>query len=180
MKTINSCIFKFRKFFKVFKTKFKWESCRTIFCPSLTSVSSKVCFIKRKFQKFSEAAVCRYSTKIFLFKTWFFSLKKTEWNKLDLEIQNSESISIFKKNLAKFVRSFPDRVFNGHDPHGIKVFNSCDRLSHLCEHKFEHSEQPFLNAFCKCGSEKTESSSSYLLQCPSTQQNAFATWKLWN
>lgn len=127
MKTINSCIFKFRKFFKVFKTKFKWESCRTIFCPSLTSVSSKVCFIKRKFQKFSEAAVCRYSTKIFLFKTWFFSLKKTEWNKLDFEIQNSESISIFKKNLAKFVRSFPDRVFNGHDPHGIKVFNSCDR-----------------------------------------------------
>ena len=35
-----------------------------------------------------------------------------EWNKLSLEIHNSESNSIFKKSLLRFIRTIPNSVFS--------------------------------------------------------------------
>ena len=44
-----------------------------------------------------------------------------QWNKLSLEIQNSESYSIFKKSLLKFIRTISNSVFNIADIYGIKL-----------------------------------------------------------
>ena len=67
-----------------------------------------------------------------------------EWNKLDIDMRNFTSITIFKKSLLQFVRPSPKNLFNSHIPKGP---------SHLPEHKFKHSFQDTLNPFCDCGCE---------------------------
>ena len=44
-----------------------------------------------------------------------------EWNKLSLEIHNSQSYSIFRKSLLKFIRTIPNSVFSVADIYGIKL-----------------------------------------------------------
>ena len=58
----------------------------------------------------------------------------------------------FKKNLLKFIISFPNSVFHCHNCKGIK-YRTILHLgpSHLREHKFKHSFQDTLNPFCSCG-----------------------------
>ena len=51
----------------------------------------------------------------------FFPFTAIEWNKLDNNIRNSESVSAFKKQILKFIRSSPNSTFNVHNPHGIKL-----------------------------------------------------------
>lgn len=41
------------------------------------------------------------------FKYWFFPDAISEWNKLDLELQNAKSYSLFRKSLLKFGRPSP-------------------------------------------------------------------------
>ena len=66
----------------------------------------------------------------------FFSLYTIkEWNKLRLEIRNSESYSLFKKSLLKFTRTIPNSVFSVPDIYGIKLLTRLRvGLSHLREH----------------------------------------------
>ena len=54
-------------------------------------------------------------------KTFFLPSTFIEWNKLDNNIQNSESVSGFKKQILKFMRPSPNSAFNVHNPHGIKL-----------------------------------------------------------
>ena len=51
----------------------------------------------------------------------FFSSTVIEWNKLDNNIQNSESVSAFKKQILKLIRPSPNTTRNVHNPHGIKL-----------------------------------------------------------
>ena len=46
----------------------------------------------------------------------YFPSIVTEWNNLDKSIRNSESFSIFKKNILKFIRSSLNSIFNCHNP----------------------------------------------------------------
>ena len=67
-----------------------------------------------------------------------------EWNKLSLEIRNSQSYSIFKKSLLKFIRT--NSVFNVSDIYGIKLLTRLRvGLSHLREHKFRDNFQDTIN-----------------------------------
>ena len=65
------------------------------------------------------------------FKNTFFPSTIMEWNKLDWEIKNSESILTFKKRILSFIWSSANSTFNCHNP----SLGS----SHLREHKFKHS-----------------------------------------
>ena len=81
----------------------------------------------------------------------FFSSTVIELNKLDLNLRIAASLSVFRKNLLKFIRS-QNSVFNCHNCKGITYLTRlCLGLSHLCEHKFKHSFQDTLNPFCWCG-----------------------------
>ena len=69
-------------------------------------------------------------------------------------------------SLKKFIRPSQNRVYNCHDPKGIKLLTRLRvGLSCLHEHKFKHSFQDTLNRICNCG-EDTETTSHYLLHCP--------------
>ena len=100
------------------------------------------------------------------FKNSFFPSTATEWNKIDKNIRKSESLNIFKKSILKFIRPSQNRVYNCHNPKGIKLLTRLRvGLSHLREHKFKHSFQDTLNPICTCG-EDIETTSHYLLHCP--------------
>ena len=68
---------------------------------------------------------------------------------ISLIIQNSESVSAFKKQILKFIRPSPNSTFNVHNPHGIKLLIRLRvGLSHLREHKFRRNFQDSLDPFC--------------------------------
>ena len=55
------------------------------------------------------------------FRNYFSPFTAIEWNKLNNNIQNSESISAFKKQILKFIRTSLNSTFDVHNPHGIKL-----------------------------------------------------------
>ena len=66
-----------------------------------------------------------------------------------MEIRNSESYSIFKKSLLKFIRTIPNSLFNVALIYGIKLLTGLRvGLSHLREHKFRHNFQDTINSLC--------------------------------
>ena len=89
-----------------------------------------------------------------------------EWNKLDLALRNSASCSVFKNSILKFIRAFPNKIFQFHNPKGIKLITRLRLgISHRREHKFKHSFQDTLNPLCCCG-HNIEITSYYFLHCP--------------
>ena len=93
-----------------------------------------------------------FHTKHNFFKNSIFPSTGIEWNKLDPNLRSAASLSAFKKNLLKFIRPYPNSVFNYHNYKGIKYLTRLHfGLSHLREHKFKHSFQDTLNPFCSCG-----------------------------
>ena len=81
----------------------------------------------------------------------FFPSTVIEWNKLDINIRNSQLVSAFEKQILKFMRPSPNSTFNVHDPRGIKLLTRLRvGLSHLHEHKFRHNFQDSLDPFCNC------------------------------
>ena len=110
-----------------------------------------------------------------IFKNTFFPSTIIEWNKLDWEIKNSESIVTFKKRILSFIRPSANSTFNCHNPRGIKLLSRLRLgLSHLREHKFKHSFQDSLNPFCSCGKGEVETSSHYLLHCSNYSEERLA------
>ena len=108
------------------------------------------------------------------FKNTFFPLTIIEWNKLDWEIKNSESIETFLKRILSLIRTSPNSTFNCDKPRGIKLLSRIRLgLSHLREHKFKHSFQDSLNPFCSCGKGEVETSSHYLLHCSNCSEEQF-------
>ena len=65
-----------------------------------------------------------FNVKHEYFRNSFFPSTVIEWNKLDNNIRNSESVSAFKKQILKFIRPSPNSTFNVHNPHGIKLLTS--------------------------------------------------------
>jgi len=99
------------------------------------------------------------------FKFSFFPFTLHEWFKLDGNIRNSESISIFKSKLLTYIRPIQNTVYNIFDPTGLKFLTRL-RLgfSHLNEHKFRHNFQDCINPLCTC-SLNIEDTVHYLLHC---------------
>ena len=107
-----------------------------------------------------------FKVKHNFFRNSFFPSAVIEWNKLDLNIRNSESLNIFKKTLLNFIRPSPNTVFNYHNPKGVKLLTRLRLgLSHLRERKFKYSFQGSLNPTCRCDN-NIETSAYFLLHCP--------------
>ena len=66
------------------------------------------------------------------FKYSFFPSTLNNWFNLDLNIRNSESISIFKSKLLYFIRPFQRNIYNIFDPKGLTfLIRQRLGLSHL-------------------------------------------------
>ena len=108
----------------------------------------------------------QFNVRHTFFRNSYFSSIVTEWNNLDKSIRNSESFSIFKKNILKFIRPSPYSIFNCHNPKGVKLLTRLRLgLSHLRDHKSKHSFQDSLNPICNCGTD-VETTTHYLHHCP--------------
>ena len=106
------------------------------------------------------------NTKHNFFKNSFFPSTIIEWNNLDPHLRKSESFSVFKSNILKFIRPFPNSVYNCHKPWGVCLIRRLRRgLSHLRGDKFIHGFQDTLNPLCTCGNDE-ESAEHFLLHCP--------------
>ena len=76
----------------------------------------------------------------YFFKNSFFLSVIIEWNNLDSNHRNSNSISGFKEKMLHFIRTSPNSFFDIHNNKGIKLITRLRLgLSHLREHKFKHS-----------------------------------------
>ena len=99
------------------------------------------------------------------FKNSFFPSTVIEWNKLDSNIRNSESLALFKKRILVFIRPFANSTFQCNNPKRLKLITKLRLgLSHLRFHKFKPSFQDTLNPICNCGT--VEITVHYLLHCP--------------
>ena len=97
-------------------------------------------------------------TKYNFFKNSYFPAAVKEWNRLDIDIWKSDSISIFKKLILSFIRPLPNKVSNSHNLQGLKFLAKLGLgVSHLCYHKF--------NSLYSCGSD-IETTLHFLLYRP--------------
>ena len=97
-------------------------------------------------------------TKYNFFKNSYFPAAVKEWNRLDIDIWKSDSISIFKKRILSFIRPLPNKVSNSHNLQGLKFLAKLGLgVSHLCYHKF--------NSLYSCGSD-IETTLHFLLYRP--------------
>ena len=110
-------------------------------------------------------SVSLFNVKHDSFKNSFLPSTVMEWNKLDSNIRNSESLALFKKRILSFIRPFANSTFHCQNLKGLKLITRLRiGLSHLQFHKFKHSFQDTLNSICNCGT--VETTVHYLLHCP--------------
>ena len=105
-------------------------------------------------------------TKHNFFQNSYFLADVKEWNRLDIGIRKSDSISIFKKRIVSFIRPLPNKVSNSHNPQGLKLLTRFQLgLSHLRYHKFKQNFFDTINPRCSCGSD-IEKTLHFFLYCP--------------
>ena len=78
--------------------------------------------------------------------------------------KNQKVLISLKKSILEFIQPYQNRVYNCHNPKGIKLLTRL-KVVYLREPKFKHSFQDTLNPICNCG-EDIETTSHYLLRCP--------------
>ena len=99
------------------------------------------------------------------FQNSFFSCTLNDWFNLDMNIRNSESISLFKCTLLSFVHPFLNSIYYIFDHKGLKFLTRLRlALIHLNAHRFRHNFQDYINPLCFCSLEP-EDTSHYLLHC---------------
>ena len=78
------------------------------------------------------ANISSLSLKHNFFKNTFFPSTILEWSKLDPSLRNSPSYNVFKNSILKFIRPSPNKIFQCHNPKGIKLVTRLRLgLSHL-------------------------------------------------
>ena len=89
-----------------------------------------------------------------------------EYNKLDSDIRNSNSLSVFKLSLLEFVKPVAKSVFEISNQYGLNLLTRLRLgLSHLHYHKFTHNFQDCISPICVWGLE-IETTTHFLLHCP--------------
>ena len=58
-----------------------------------------------------------------LFRNSFLPFTVNDWNKLDSDIKNSESYTIFRKKLLAFIRPQGSSIYGIYDPFGVRLIN---------------------------------------------------------
>ena len=100
-----------------------------------------------------------------VFQVSFLLFTLNDWFWLDINIRNSESISLFKSRLLSFILPNQSNTFNILDPIGLKLLTQLRLcLSYLNENKFRHNFLGCLNPLCLFSLE-IEDFSYYLLHC---------------
>ena len=100
------------------------------------------------------------------FQNSYFPSSIKEWNRLDIDIRKSDSISIFKKRVLSLIRPLPNKVSNSHNPQGLKLLTRLRLgLIHLRYHKFKYNFLDTINPLCSCGSD-IETTLHFLLYRP--------------
>ena len=100
------------------------------------------------------------------FKDSFFPAVISEYNSLDVNIRNSSSINVFKKELLKFIRPVPNSTYNINDSKGLTLLTRLRLgLNHLGDHKFRHNFQDCVSSMCSCDQD-IETTTHFLLHCP--------------
>ena len=99
------------------------------------------------------------------FSHTYFQNCVSEWNRLDVSMRSSQTISEFKRKLLKLIRPPKRSIFNIYDPEGIKLLTQLrvefsDLRYHRYRHNF-HCESP--SCLCQTGIEDNE---HFLLHCP--------------
>ena len=102
------------------------------------------------------------------FKHSFFPSAISKWNKLDPSLRNSASYNVLKNNILKFVRPSPNKIFQSHNPKGIKLVK---RL------RLGLSLNLALNLLCKCCVD-IETTSQYFHHCPLFMLNDLLPWTI--
>ena len=86
-----------------------------------------------------------------IFKYSFSPSTLSEWNKLDLKIQQSKTLLTFWNAPIKIGRPISKLVYYVHNPLCLKLLTWLRLgLSHLIQHKFNHNFQDCLNPLCSC------------------------------
>ena len=67
--------------------------------------------------------ISNIKTRSNFFRNPFFPSAITEWNKLDCDIRNSDSLNVSKLSPLKFVRPIANGVFDINNPYGLKIAN---------------------------------------------------------
>ena len=100
-----------------------------------------------------------------LFQNSFLPITINAWNRLDSDINNSDSYKIFRKNLLAFIRSVGNSMYGTYDSFGVKLINRL-RLgfSDLRQHKFRHNFADAVNPLCSCTLE-TQNTEHFFLRC---------------
>ena len=101
------------------------------------------------------------------FKSSFYPICLSEWNKLDPELRLAPSVAVFKKRLLSIVRPPIKSVFGIHDPIGLPYLIQLKvGLSKLNFHKFKHNFRDTINPMCPT-SDGIEDTEHFSLLCPS-------------
>ena len=109
--------------------------------------------------------ISSFKTRHNFFKDSFFPAVISEWNSLNIDIRNSSSINVFKKELLKFIRPEPNSTYNINDTKGLKLLARLRLgLSHLDDHKLRHNFQDYVSVMCYCGQD-IEATTHLLLHC---------------
>ena len=110
--------------------------------------------------------ISSFKTRHNFFKDSLFPAVISEWNSLDVNIRNSSSINVFKKELLKFIRPVPNSTYNINDSKRLTLLTRLRLgLSHLGDHKFRHNFQDCVSPMCSCG-QGIETLTHFLLHCP--------------
>ena len=110
--------------------------------------------------------ISNLKTRNNFFKDSFFPAVISEWNSLNINIRNSSSIIVCKKELLKFIRPEPNCTYNFNDTKGLKLLTKLRlELNHLGDHKFSYNFQDCVSSMCYCGQD-IETTIHFLLHCP--------------
>ena len=118
----------------------------------------KLClfFTRQAYMTRNKNSIPLLNVKHDYFKNYFFPSTIIEWNNLDSNIRNSESLAIFKKRILAFIRPSTNSTFHCHCPDSLKLITRLRLgLSHLRFRKFKHNFQYILSPICCCGTIET-------------------------
>ena len=148
----------------------RWYRKLCLFFKIIKNQSPKYLFeliptVRQAYMTRHKNSVPLFNVKHDYFKNSFFPSTVIEWNKLDSNIRNSESLALFKKRILTFIRPFTNSTFQYDKPKGLKLITRLRiGLSQLRLRKFKHSFQDTLHPICNCGT--VETTVHYLLHCP--------------
>ena len=99
------------------------------------------------------------------FKYSFSPSTLNVWFNLDLNLRNSESVSVFKSKLMSFISPVQTNIYNIFDPKGLTFPTRLKLgLSHLNQHRCRRNFKDCLNPLWSCSLE-IENTSHYLFYC---------------